>query len=352
MFIKQLRIAALLAASTLSGVLANYITEQTVSNVQIQKVGAPQHAPNWSKKLPSEYLGYESCRKCHQQQIDKLLTTPHFKSFETMHRSAAAKQICKQLGIRSVKRTERCVRCHYTPEVTSRGIKAQSGISCESCHGPSQNWVKGHNDYGGLTVTRETETPQHKQWRIKTSIAAGMRHPANLYLLARSCYDCHLVDDAQLVNQTTHSIATPGFNMVAWSQGTMRHNFFRTDGAANEVSSPQRLRVMYVTDLMANVEYTLNSLANSPADTRHHQAMSQQLNQTTKKLKDVAKAVANDSVSKVVAAVATLTAKSTPTQQKEVAQIVGEIAFDFARNESQHSLEAIQPLLPKPEQYR
>ena len=93
-----------------------------------------------------------------QQQIEKLVTTPHFRSFETMHRSPEAKLIGKQLGIRSVKRTDRCVTCHYTPEVTSRGVKAQSGISCESCHGPSQFWVKGHNDYGGPTLKKETES--------------------------------------------------------------------------------------------------------------------------------------------------------------------------------------------------
>ena len=352
MFIRQFKIAALLVASMLGGVLANQVTEQTVLHQQIQKVSNPPIVPRWSKKLPAEYLGYESCRKCHQQQIDKLVTTPHFKSFETMHRSAEAKQICKQLGIRSVKRTERCVRCHYTPEVTSRGVKAQSGISCESCHGPSQNWVKGHNDYGGLTVKRETETREHKQWRIEASIAAGMRHPANLYLLARSCYDCHLVDDAQLVNQTEHTIATPGFNMVAWSQGGMRHNFFRTDGVANEVSSPQRLRVMFIIDLMTNLEYTLNAVAISPADTRHHQAMVQQLDRTTQKVKEVAKLVDNDSVSRVLETISTLAAKSTSGQQKQVAQVISEIAFEFSKNESQHSLEAIQPMLPKPEQYR
>ena len=113
-----------------------------------QKQQESDFTARWERKDPADVLGYESCRKCHQQQIETLTRTSHFLTYETLHRSAASKAICKSLGIRSVKRSERCVRCHYTPEVSKRGVKAQSGISCESCHGPAQNWIKGHNDYG------------------------------------------------------------------------------------------------------------------------------------------------------------------------------------------------------------
>ena len=91
---------------------------------------------------PSNFAGYESCKKCHEQQVEKLLTTTHFTSGESLHRTPKAKSYAKALGMRSIKRSARCVRCHYTPEPYKTGTKAQSGISCESCHGASKTWVK------------------------------------------------------------------------------------------------------------------------------------------------------------------------------------------------------------------
>ena len=349
MLCKPVLFTLLVAASSVGGVLVQQSVAPQAQQASHSKNTANQ--PRWSLKNPAEVLGFESCRKCHKEQIDKLVATPHFKSYETLHRSAAAKQYCQQLGLRSVKRSERCVRCHYTPEVSSRGVKAQSGISCESCHGPAQNWIKGHNDYGGVTITKETETPEHKQWRIANSIHQGMRHPANLYLLARSCYECHLVDDVELVNKTAHSVATPGFNMVAWSQGQMRHNFFRSGGKSNEISSPERLRVMFVTDLMTRFEFLYRALAASPADSRHYTALLQQLYTTRETWAAVNQATDNLWVQKANEVISGSPGTSA-AELESMANALSEITFEFASREKEHSLKPIENLLPKPNEYR
>lgn len=215
---------------------------------------------NWSRAYSvEEYQGFESCAKCHKQQLEKYKTTKHFQSYETLHRTAESKAICRKLGVRSVKRDKRCARCHYTPTFSASGkFKASSGVSCENCHGASRDWVKHHNFYGDGDTTGESESLEHKEQRIAKSIELGMRHPANVFLLARSCYSCHLVNDAELVNDTAHPFVSDQFNFIAWSQGRMRHNYFRTGGKENAVSDSARQRLMYVADLIAACEVAIN----------------------------------------------------------------------------------------------
>ena len=306
----------------------------------------------WETKNVDDYLGYESCRKCHQLQIEKLISTTHFKSFETAHRSQASKKICKQLGIRSIKRDARCVRCHYTPEKTSRGIRAQSGISCESCHGPSRNWVQGHNDYGGLTITKAQETTRHKNWRIENSITKGMRHPSNLFLLAKSCYECHLVDDPEIVNRTDHPPISLDFNMVAWSQGSIRHNFLRTDNKYNAESPPERLRVMFVCDLIAKLEASLKAMAKSQAGSKHYAFVRRLYESTAKELFGISKTTDNSEIRGVVEVL-----KRTPPDSRSdvlisAASSINELGFQFGKSESGHLMNAIDELLPGKDDYR
>ncbi len=297
-------------------------------------------------------LGFENCRKCHQQQVEKLMTTAHFKSFESVHRSPMAKQYCKKLGIRSIKRDQRCVRCHYTPEKTTRGIRAQSGISCESCHGPAKTWIQGHNDYGGLTVTKAQETSEHKQQRIQSSIESGMRHPANLYLLAKSCYQCHLVDDAELINLTDHPPISEGFNMVAWSQGNMRHNFLRTDNQYNQESSVERRRVMFVVDLLAKLEAVLKALAISEPDSEHYKFMQSIYISTSKTLLKISQQISNPLVNDAIDVLKTTPPESDSKTRRQAAQKLSRLAFEFGKSEKSHLLEAIQDWLPGKEDYR
>jgi hypothetical protein len=91
--------------------------------------------------------------------------------------------------------------------------------------------------------TREQETPQHRSAAIcATRSAVEMRNPINVYLLAQSCYRCHTVPDEELVNVGGHKAGSLDFEIVAWSQGLVRHNFVRSNGQTNDPSPPDRLR--------------------------------------------------------------------------------------------------------------
>ncbi len=211
---------------------------------------------------PTLVLGNQSCVKCHAPEIQVWKQTPHAKTFDELHRRPEAKKIAANLGLKSIKNEGRCVACHYTPQAQpAADPHAIAGVSCESCHGGAKNWLDLHHDYGGEQITRATETPQHRSVRIAKSVAAGMRNPHNVYLVAQSCLRCHTTGDEELVNVGGHSPGSLDFEFVSWSQGTERHNFVRTDGKTNQASGPERLRVMFVSGMIAELEASLRATA-------------------------------------------------------------------------------------------
>ncbi len=208
----------------------------------------------------NKVLGTEACQKCHAAEINTWKQTPHYETFLTLHRKKEAQEIAGRLGIASFKNDSNCIQCHYTMQNKSNGLEAIAGVSCESCHGASKDWVNIHQDYGP-GVTRLTESPEHRRQRLTTSIAAGMRNPINVYLVAQSCYRCHTVPDEKLVNVGGHSAGSLDFELVSWSQGMVRHNFVRTDGRENQAGSPDRLRLMFIAGMIADLEFSLRATA-------------------------------------------------------------------------------------------
>ncbi len=210
---------------------------------------------------PDLVLGNQSCVKCHAAEVQAWEKTPHARTFEELHRRPEAKQIADKLGLSSIKHAGRCTACHYTAQTdaVTGNVHMIAGVSCESCHGVAKPWLETHHDYGGEGITRISESSTHRRQRIQRSVAMGMRNPANVYLVAQSCLRCHTTGDQELVNVGGHSPGSLDFEFVSWSQGTVRHNFVRSDGKANEVSSQQRLRVMFVAGMIAELEASLRA---------------------------------------------------------------------------------------------
>jgi hypothetical protein len=208
---------------------------------------------------PHKVLGAQSCEKCHAPEIQTWKRTPHHETFLTLHRKPEAQQIASKLGIANFKADSNCIQCHYTMDQVGDQLEAIAGVSCESCHGPSQDWIAVHNDYGGPNVTKAQETPEHRAVRFSKSIELGMRNPVNVYLLAQSCYRCHTVPDEKLVNVGGHNAGSLDFELVSWSQGTVRHNFVRTDGKVNAEETQGRLRSMFVAGMIADLEFSMRA---------------------------------------------------------------------------------------------
>jgi hypothetical protein len=301
----------------------------------------------------SKVLGPDSCTKCHENEMRQWQATPHYATFDTLHRKPEAKAIADRLGLGSIKRNDTCMACHYTQQQVDSRVRVVSGVSCESCHGAAKDWIALHNDYGGPNITKETETPEHRQERITMSVEAGMNNPANLYLIARQCLSCHTTPNEQLVNVGEHAAGSPEFEFVAWSQGMVRHNFLRTNGTANAAANPAELRVMYVVGVLADLEASLRATAAATSKAPFGIASAQRAAALKQKLYDISKLVSNPHVDDALQAALAVPLKLNQREQlTAAADAVGKAAFGFATETDGNALAAIDPLLPKPEQYK
>ncbi len=137
-----------------------------------------------------KYLGAVSCASsgCHggagQHQNQVLVwSLRDFHSqrpFATLT-TARSKQIADALRIKDPTVDNRCTSCHaplHDVPSTLRGPGFQVGeaVSCESCHGPAEYWLRSH--------TRPDYTHADR-------VATGMRDLKNLYGRANACIACH-----------------------------------------------------------------------------------------------------------------------------------------------------------------
>lgn len=198
--------------------------------------------------------GPKVCGECHRGESEVWQGTKHFKSFKTVHKMKMAKKIAKATGQKSMKRNETCVQCHYTVTQKKAGGKSKpsAGPSCESCHGASSDWFPIHNDYGGPSVKADQETPEHKAERIASATAAGMRWPSDRYGVAENCMECHGLANPNVAGDKLAIMLDMGhptvadWELVRYSQGSVRHRFYPPDMTVNAELSVAQAAEMYV----------------------------------------------------------------------------------------------------------
>ena len=147
---------------------------------------------------PPAFLGANSCASssCHgggganqNQFLVWSLKDFHSQRPPATLATARSKQIADALNIKDATSDARCTVCHAplnsVPEnLRGKDFKVSEGVSCESCHGPAENWIRSHSrtDY-----TRDDRT------------AVGMRDLQNLYVRANVCVACHQNVDADIL---------------------------------------------------------------------------------------------------------------------------------------------------------
>jgi hypothetical protein len=210
-----------------------------------------------------------------------------------------------------------------------------------------------HNDYGGPNATKAMESAEHRQQRIDASVAAGMNNPANLYLIARQCLACHTTPDEKLVNVGGHTPGSRDFELVAWSQGIVRHNFLRTGGAANAMAGQGQLRVMYVVGVMADLEASLRATAQATTKATFGVSSAQRAARLKRKLLEIQQLTDDPNVQQALDAA--LSAPLKLNQRESLlaaAKAIGQAAFAFAEKAEGKNLATIDPLLPQPTNYK
>jgi len=144
-----------------------------------------------------KFLGSQSCSSssCHgganeksnQYTIWSTHDFHHARPYATLE-TARSERLAEVLKIGNPTQSARCTVCHapfatVPAERLGHDVAITEGISCESCHGPAENWIRSH--------TR----PDYKR---ADRVTAGMRDLKNLYVRANTCVACHQNIDPEI----------------------------------------------------------------------------------------------------------------------------------------------------------
>ena len=302
---------------------------------------------------PTKVMSAEACATCHSKEFAVWQQTPHFSTYQDLSRRPRAKEICSKLGLRSAKRSDVCIQCHFTLKESNGKSKPVSGISCESCHGASKDWLTKHNDYGGPTATRESESASHKTQRLAECESLGMRNTRDFYSIASSCFNCHTVPNEELVNVGGHKAGTVDFELVSWSQGMIRHNFLRGENTTNVESTPEKLRLMYVIGLIADLEYSTRATAQATSKSNFGLTVANRAATKAVKLYELQQELNHPDLDQILKTFAPAELRiNNQTQLNEIADQIRAIGQRFAKENDGSQLAAVDGHLPDPKNYK
>lgn len=288
---------------------------------------------------PTKIMGPGNCAECHRPMHETWLHSSHARAFVETHRLQDAREYAREFGILRIKQDSQCVQCHYTVKSdTAESIpRAIAGISCESCHGASRDWNRIHSD---------TTHPNN----LERAEAQGMLRPSNLYELGARCYACHTIPNEPILNRTIHSSGR-GFELLAWLQGEVRHNFMKGD-TVNREAPPERKRMLYVTGWILDVEFGLRGLAKATREDRFSRTMQRRVAAALKKLEEISRQVEIPQVLTLLGELEDV--KIDHHNAERLLQLANRIASLGKKFNSDHDgskLAALDPLLPSPEDY-
>ena len=153
--------------------------------------------PTQTPEADARFVGAIGCRSssCHGGAGEKRsqYITWSQKDFHTRAYAilldARSARIGEAVGISQPQSSARCTVCHSPFQSVAQSRLASTarpdeGVSCESCHGAAEPWLRGH-----------TRT----DWTYATRVSAGMHDLRNLYVRANSCVACHQNVDADIL---------------------------------------------------------------------------------------------------------------------------------------------------------
>lgn len=300
---------------------------------------------------PAKIVGPNACAECHKHTTEVWKGTHHFSTFTELPRNDKARTIAEKMGVRRIKNESLCTTCHFTNQDAGGKLDAIAGISCESCHGAGADYIKAHSGFSGKK--KETETSAEAKTRWEKSEQAGMIRPSNTYALAKNCFSCHVVPQEQLVNVGEHP-AGSAFELVAWSQGEVRHNLWYTEGKENKVASAERQRLLFVVGIAVELEVALRAVGKATERKNYAVAMAQRASTVRSKASQIAKLLPNvPELAEIAAAGESAGLKlNNEAELTTAADKVADATRRLAAKYDGSSFGAIDRALPAPENYK
>ncbi len=219
-------------------------------------------------KRDPNIMGYARCMECHKSEVAAWQHSTHSNTSARLADPKAMK-FAAALGIANVQQSL-CTNCHGTERGDAEvALIGYGNVSCETCHSPSgpEKSTKGWFSVHSLPADK---LPAEK--RIAYCDAAGMNRSADIYELAKNCYQCHTVMNEKLVDTAKHPAGKPEFDFLNWSQGEVRHNF-QADQTKNAEApttwlkadpartAKGRHRLMFIAGKIADLEVNVRKRA-------------------------------------------------------------------------------------------
>jgi len=191
------------------------------SEVSVLMAVGPAHAQILPYQAKGQNLGVVNCANslCHGSvaswkdsnilqneyvtwsRVDKHATRAYHVLLEER-----SQRIARNLGIKEpAHQAKLCLDCHaYNPPPAQRGerFKVADGVSCEACHGPSENWIRTHVSPGA------THADNVKQGLYPTNEPLAQ---------ARLCLSCHFGNSDKFV---THRMMGAGHPRMSFELDT------------------------------------------------------------------------------------------------------------------------------------
>lgn len=194
----------------------------------------------------NKYMGAGTCASsnCHGSPVPRNVTNVLQNEYTTWSKKDAhskawrvltsedSKKIGLNLGISDPSKEKLCLNCHapVVPE-NLKGPKyaTEDGVSCESCHGASEGWLKSHT---GKSATHQD------------NLSKGLRDFSSLEGRAKFCLDCHQGNDSQYVDHRMIGAGHPrlSFELDTYSMIQPKHwqyddDYINRKGAYNPIKA-------------------------------------------------------------------------------------------------------------------
>ncbi len=169
----------------------------------VSSVGRIRNRPDWRPPLQHARIGPDKCASCHRHadQSDWWFDDPHYASADRfLEGDRKALQIARfyGLGPRDMKRGDRiCMQCHGSVVSGRESRVVDTGVGCESCHGPGADFREPHQEENG---------------GYQKALTLGMVELKSHRVRAQTCAGCHYINDPRLLSAGHPSGS--GFNLA------------------------------------------------------------------------------------------------------------------------------------------
>jgi hypothetical protein len=157
--------------------------------------------------VPARFTGSQSCASsgCHGGASEKLnqhlvwsVRDFHSQRPYATLTTARSRQIAAAAGIRDAATDSRCTTCHaplmqIPAALRPANMNVREGVSCESCHGPAEPWLRAHARLAYPPAAGE------RAWTHADNVQLGLRDLSNLYVRANTCIACHQTVELELI---------------------------------------------------------------------------------------------------------------------------------------------------------